>query len=333
MKVLLTGGAGYIGSHTAVNLISDGNKVLLYDNLSNSDASVINGIAAITGVKPTLIKGDVLDEIGLVNAIEKFKPDAVIHFAGLKSVKESSLKPLEYYSTNVGGIVTLLRAMLKTGVNNVVFSSSATVYDSRQKMPVDENGIVGNAANPYGETKIICEKILADIWRRYSLNVTILRYFNPIGAHPSALIGENPVYPNNLAPYITEVALGKREYLGVFGNDYPTVDGTGVRDYIHVCDLAEGHSLALKNMDGLKVYNLGTGKGSSVLEVLRAFCNVEERDIPYRIMPRREGDVAELVACCDKAKKELGFAPVYNLTDMARSCLAYARKNFSGKIK
>ena len=197
-------------------MISDGNKVLLYDNLSNSDASVINGIAAITGVKPTLIKGDVLDEIGLVNAIEKFKPDAVIHFAGLKSVKESSLKPLEYYSTNVGGIITLLRAMLKTGVNNVVFSSSATVYDSRQKMPVDENGIVGNAANPYGETKIICEKILADIWRRYSLNVTILRYFNPIGAHPSALIGENPVYPNNLAPYITEVSLSAKESIWVF---------------------------------------------------------------------------------------------------------------------
>ena len=329
MRVFLTGGTGYIGSHTAVELLRSGHEVLLYDNLSNSDISVVDGIYRICGIKPSFVKGDVTDEKSLTEAMRTFKPHAVIHFAGLKSVKRSVSEPLSYYRVNVGGITVLLGVMAKLGVNNLIFSSSATVYDARQNMPVGEDGIVGNAANPYGETKIICEQLIADVCKCSPLNATVLRYFNPIGAHPSGLIGEKPDYPDNLAPYVTDVVLGKREFVGVFGDDYPTVDGTGVRDYIHVCDLAQGHVLALNNMQGLKTYNLGTGVGSSVLQVIAAFSEAVGYSIPYKILPRRDGDVACLVALADKAKRELNFCPKYNLSDMALTCIKYARKVLS----
>jgi UDP-glucose 4-epimerase len=289
--------------------MSAGYHVVILDNLSNSKAEVTDGIARIAGTAPELVKGDIRDQAVLDQLFSRYQFDAVMHFAGLKSVGESVSSPLRYYDNNVHGSLKLFEAMHKHGVRTLVFSSSATVYGNPASLPIREDFPL-QATNPYGRTKLMIEEILRDLnvaephW-----NIAILRYFNPVGAHASGLIGELPNgIPNNLMPYITQVAAGLREYLSVFGNDYPTPDGTGVRDYIHVVDLAQGHLKALEKLErdgGLHTYNLGAGHGYSVLEILRAFNTVTGRDVPFRFAPRREGDVAMCFASCEKASKEL----------------------------
>ncbi|WBY64429.1 MAG: UDP-glucose 4-epimerase [Thermocaproicibacter melissae] len=329
MNILITGGTGYIGSHTCVELLNNGYDIVVMDNYSNSSPSVAGQITRITGKEFPVYECDMLDYDKFEKIFEENKIDAVIHFAGLKAVGESVAKPLEYYHNNITGTLNLLRLMKKYGVHRLVFSSSATVYGMNNKAPFTEDMPL-SCTNPYGYTKLMIEQILRDTCvADKSWKVALLRYFNPIGAHPSGLIGENPNgIPNNLMPYIMKVAVGKLPELGVFGNDYPTPDGTGVRDYIHVCDLAAGHVKALQkldSLDGARAFNLGTGKGSSVLEVVHAFERASGVKIPYKIKPRRPGDIATCYADCTRAKTELGWEAKYTLEDMCRDSWNFIR--------
>ena len=310
MSILVTGGAGYIGSHTAVELLEAGEKIVIVDNFVNSKPEVLDRIKKITGKDFKFYEVDILDEVNLEKVFKENDIDSVIHFAGLKAVGESVVKPLEYYYNNITGTLVLLKLMKKYNCKKIVFSSSATVYGDPEAVPITEDSKVGGTTNPYGTTKLFIERILQDVSKADSdFSVSLLRYFNPIGAHKSGLIGEDPNdIPNNLMPYITSVASGKLEILNVFGNDYPTKDGTGVRDYIHVVDLAKGHLKALDKIrkeTGVKIYNLGTGNGYSVLEIVETFKRVNSIDVKYRIAPRREGDIAVCFADPTKAKNEL----------------------------
>ena len=333
-RVLVTGGCGYIGSHTVVELQKNGFDVVIVDNLSNSKKAVLDRIQQITGTKPTFYKVDMTDKAALRGVFEKEKFSDVIHFAVLKAVGESVRKPLEYYRNNLDSTMNLLELMREFGVKNIVFSSSATVYGNPATVPITEDFPL-SCTNPYGQTKLMIEYILKDLYKAdASFNIALLRYFNPIGAHPSGLIGEDPNgIPNNLVPYITQVAVGKLERLNVFGNDYPTRDGTGVRDYIHVVDLAKGHLAALKKLSencGLVIYNLGTGNGYSVLEVLNAFSETVGRPLPYVIAPRRAGDIVECYADPTKAYKELGWKAELDLKRMAEDSWRWQKNNPDG---
>ena len=335
MKILVTGGAGYIGSHTCVELLENDYEVVILDNLYNSSEKAVNRIEKITNKKVTFYKTDLLNKEEMNAIFEKEKIDAVIHFAGLKAVGESVRKPLEYYQNNITGTLNLIDVMKKQYVKNIIFSSSATVYGNPASIPITEECPKGVCTNPYGWTKWMLEQILSDVYTSDpEWNVMLLRYFNPIGAHESGLIGEDPKgIPNNLLPYVAQVAIGKLECVGVFGNDYDTPDGTGVRDYIHVVDLAKGHVKALekiKEKAGLKVYNLGTGNGYSVLDVIHAFEKACGHTIPYQIKPRREGDIATCYSKCDKAKDELGWEAQYNLDDMVSSSWKWQTMNPNG---
>lgn len=332
MKVLVTGGAGYIGSHTCIELLNNGFEVVVVDNLSNSKEESLNRVRKITGKDLTFYKCDILDHDNLTKVFENHHIDTVIHFAGLKAVGESSKIPLEYYHNNVTGTLVLLDVMKKFNCKNMIFSSSATVYGEQEVAKIKESAELKEPSNPYGKTKLIIEYILKDLYKSdNSWNITLLRYFNPIGAHPSGLIGEDPNgIPNNLVPYITQVAIGKLPYLNIFGNDYNTPDGTGVRDYIHVCDLARGHVCAIKDNFGLKIYNLGTGIGYSVFDVLHAFNEVVGFEIPYKICDRRPGDLAIYYADNEKAYLEMGFKTELTLQDMARDSWNWQSKNPNG---
>ncbi len=328
MNILLTGGTGFIGSHTAVELITRGHKAVLYDNLCNSDAAVVDALEKITGKRPLLVVGDIRDTEKLQAVLIAEIIDVVIHFAGLKAVGESCVKPLEYYDNNVGGTVSLLKAMHAAGLTRIIFSSSSTVYGTPQYLPLTEEHPVGGVTNPYGRTKLFIEDILKDVCAaRPDFTAVCLRYFNPIGAHASGLIGENPNgIPNNLLPYVARVASGRLARVGVFGNDYPTKDGTGVRDYIHVVDLARGHALACDKIESLKGWeavNLGTGTGYSVLEIIHAFEKACGHPIPYEIKPRRAGDIAANWADAAKAKALLGWQAQLSLDDMCRDAWHY----------
>ncbi len=312
MNILLTGGAGYIGSHTLIELDKAGHSVVVVDNFYNSQPEAIRRVEKIIGHKVTLIEADIRDREAMNKVFTEHKIDAVINFAGLKAVGESVAKPLMYYETNMNGVFVLLDVMRQHGCKNIIFSSSATVYGDPAIIPITEECPKGHCTNPYGQTKSMLEEVLMDVQKADSeWNVVLLRYFNPIGAHQSGMIGENPNgIPNNLMPYITQTAVGIRKELGIFGNDYDTPDGTGVRDYIHVCDLASGHVAALKAIErncGLGIYNLGTGHGYSVLDVVNAFMKVNGVKVPYVIKPRRPGDIATCYCNPAKAKAELGF--------------------------
>ena len=316
--VLVTGGLGFIGSETVIELIESGYEPIVLDNLYNSKIAVLDRIEEITHVRPKFYEVDCTKYAETVRVFEENHIDAVIHFAGYKAVGESTVKPIEYYQNNLGSALNVLAIMKEKGVHNFIFSSSATVYGVPERVPLYETDPVGSATNPYGETKIMIERILEDTAKAdKDLNVCLLRYFNPIGGHPSGLLGEDPNgLPNNLMPYVTQVAIGKLPFLRVFGNDYKTVDGTGVRDYIHVVDLAKGHVAALKRLEsnpGLVVYNLGTGKGTSVLELVHAFEEANGIKIPYQIMPRRPGDIDENFANVDKAWKELALLESFSV--------------------
>lgn len=334
MKVLLTGGAGYIGSHTCVQLIENGYDVVIADNYDNSSPKVLDRIEMITGVKVKVYDIDVSDNLKVdeMFSIEGF--DSVIHFAGLKAVGESTQIPLKYYRNNIDTTLTLLEVMKKYDVNNFVFSSSATVYGIPKTVPLVEN-MPTSCTNPYGWTKLFNEQILTDASKANTdLSVVLLRYFNPVGAHESGLIGENPNgIPNNLMPYITQVAVGKLPKLGVFGNDYDTKDGTGVRDYIHVVDLANGHLKALdyaKNHKGVEIFNLGTGTGYSVLDMVKSFSEINNIDIPYEIKDRRPGDIAKCYADPKKANEILGWKAERTLTDMCKDSWNWQKQNPQG---
>lgn len=335
MKILVTGGAGYIGSHTCVELLNEGYEVVIVDNLYNSNQKAVDRIEQITQKKVTFYQNDILDREALDQIFAKENVDAVIHFAGLKAVGESVRKPIEYYTNNIQGTLILTDVMRKHNVKNIIFSSSATVYGNPAMIPITEECPKGVCTNPYGWTKWMLEQILTDIHTADpEWNVMLLRYFNPIGAHESGLIGEDPKgVPNNLLPYVAQVAIGKLECVGVFGDDYDTPDGTGVRDYIHVVDLAKGHVKALnkiKEKAGVKVYNLGTGNGYSVLDVIHAFEKACGHEIPYQIKPRREGDIATCYSKCDLAKEELGWQAQYNLDDMCASSWKWQTMNPNG---
>jgi UDP-glucose 4-epimerase len=341
MNILVTGGAGYIGTHTVIALNENGENTIVLDNLSNSSEKALDRVAKILGKKIPFYRADIRDREALEKIFSENSIDCVIHFAGLKAVGESVIKPWEYYDNNITGTLTLVDVMRRHGVKNMIFSSSATVYGDPAEIPITENCPKGKCTNPYGETKSMLEDILtalhtADVKTNdpNPWNIVLLRYFNPIGAHKSGLIGENPNgIPNNLMPYITQVAVGKRECLSVFGNDYPTPDGTGVRDYIHVVDLAEGHVKALRAIRdkcGVAVYNLGTGTGYSVLDVVKAFEKASGVKIPYRIAPRRAGDIAECYSSPVKAEKELGWKAKYNLYDMCLSSWNWQKNNPEG---
>lgn len=334
-NVLVTGGTGFIGSETVIKLIEQGYTPIIVDNLSNSKIAVLDRIKVITGVKPDFHKLDCCNYEDFKKVFESYKIDAVIHFAGLKAVGESVEKPIEYYSNNINSTMTLLRLMREFGVHNLVFSSSATVYGIPKRVPLVETDEVSSATNPYGETKLMIERIIEDVCKADPmLNAALLRYFNPIGAHPSGLLGEDPNgIPNNLMPYVTQVAIGKRDHLRVWGNTYPTVDGTGVRDYIHVVDLAEGHVATLKKLDtnpGLVIYNLGTGKGTSVLELVDAFEKANGVKIPYTIYGVREGDIATNYADCSKANNELGWKAKLTIVDACKDAYNFQKKNPNG---
>lgn len=335
MNILVAGGAGYIGSHTCVELIEAGHNVICADNLMNSKYEAIRRVEKITGKSIKFYKVDLTDYNASRIVFEENKIDGVIHFAGLKCVPESISVPLKYYQNNIDSVFTVINLMKEFNVKNFVFSSSATVYGDPKELPLTEESEVGGTTNPYGTTKYFIERILMDVCKADpTLNVAILRYFNPVGAHPSGLIGEDPNgIPNNLVPYVTQVAIGKRPHLNVNGNDYDTPDGTGIRDYIHIVDLAYGHVLALNKLTtncGLVVYNLGTGRGNSVLEVVSAFDKAVGRPIPYVIAPRRPGDIAACYADPTKASKELGFVAKYNIDDMARDAWNWQKKNPNG---
>lgn len=329
--ILVTGGAGYIGSHTVVELQQNGHDLVIFDNLSNSSPLVLDRIAGITGQRPAFVEGDIRDATALAEVFAQYPIDAVIHFAGLKAVGESVAQPLRYYDNNVTGSLRLFEAMRAAGVGTLVFSSSATVYGDPASVPIREDFPL-TATNPYGRSKLIIEDMLRDIaaadpqWR-----VALLRYFNPVGAHPSGMIGEDPRgIPNNLMPFVAQVAVGRREELSVFGNDYPTVDGTGVRDYIHVVDLARGHLAALdaiQAQSGVLTVNLGTGRGYSVLEVVAAFEKASGRSVPYRIAPRRPGDVAACYADPAFARQTLGWSAEYGIDAMCRDAWRWQSGN------
>ena len=336
-KILVTGGAGFIGSHTVVELQEAGKDVVVLDNLSNSSEKSLERVEAITGKKVPFYKADILDRDALEEIFSKEDIYAVIHFAGLKAVGESVQKPWEYYENNIAGTLTLTDVMRKHGCKNIIFSSSATVYGNPAFIPITEECPKGQCTNPYGWTKSMLEQILSDIQKADNeWNVILLRYFNPIGAHKSGLIGENPSgIPNNLMPYITQVAVGKRDHLNVFGNDYDTHDGTGVRDYIHVVDLAQGHVKALKKIEenaGLKIYNLGTGHGYSVLDIVKNFEEATGVKIPYEIQGRRPGDIATCYADADLAKKELGWEAKYGIREMCEDSWRWQKNNPEGFI-
>ncbi|MGV1719197.1 UDP-glucose 4-epimerase GalE [Vibrio furnissii] len=321
MEILITGGMGYIGSHTCVQMIAAGMTPIMVDNLCNAKAEVLNRIEALTGVRPAFYQGDIRDEAFLDSVFAQHHVQAVIHFAGLKAVGESVSKPIEYYDNNVNGTLVLVRSMRKAGVKSLVFSSSATVYGDPQTVPITEISPTGATTNPYGRSKYMVEQCLSDlVVAEPEWSITLLRYFNPVGAHPSGTMGEDPQgIPNNLMPFIAQVAVGRREKLAVFGNDYPTPDGTGVRDYVHVMDLADGHIAALQAVGekaGLHIYNLGTGKGSSVLDMVHAFSDACGKPIAYDICPRRPGDIAECWASTEKAQRELGWQAKRSLADM-----------------
>lgn len=335
MNVLLAGGAGYIGSHTCVELINAGHDVIIADNFSNSCPEAVARVEEITGRKIPLYEADVCDKTAVEKIFSENKIDAVIHFAGLKAVGESCEKPIEYYRNNIDSTLTLLESMKKHGVNNFIFSSSATVYGTPETVPLVETMPTGSPTNPYGWTKLMMEQILTDTANANSdMSIVILRYFNPIGAHESGRIGEDPNgIPNNLMPYITQVAAGRLESLGVFGNDYPTHDGTGVRDYIHVVDLAKGHVKAIDysaEHKGTEIFNLGTGTGYSVLDIVKAFSKINNIEIPYVIKPRRSGDIAECYADASKAAKILGWSAEKTLEDMCRDSWNWQSKNVNG---
>ena len=333
MKVLLTGGAGYIGTHTIVEMYAAGHEVVVVDNFSNSSPRVMERVEKITGRKTPLYEADVADEAALDRIFSEHKIDAVVHFAGLKAVGESVRMPLEYYTNNMCSTFSLLRAMKRAGVNKIIFSSSATVYGVPESCPISENSPTGNCSNPYGWTKFMLEHVLKDYaFANPEMQVVLLRYFNPVGAHKSGLIGESPNgIPNNLMPYISQVAVGKLKELAVYGNDYPTHDGTGVRDYIHVVDLARGHVAALGyNKGDVGIFNLGTGTGYSVLDMVNAFSRVNGVPVAYRIAPRRPGDVAACFASPDKAKAELGWQATHTLEDMVRDSWRFQSQNPNG---
>ena len=340
MKILVTGGAGYIGSHTLTELLQAGHEAVCLDNLSNSSPRALERVEAVTGKKVPFYRADVRDRAALERVFRAHRFGCVIHFAGLKAVGESVAKPWEYYENNIGGTLTLTDVMRRSGCKRIIFSSSATVYGDPAEIPITEDCPKGRCTNPYGWTKWMQEEILRDLhtadvkngdpdpWR-----VVILRYFNPIGAHPSGLLGEDPNgVPNNLMPYITQVAVGKLEKLHVFGNDYDTPDGTGVRDYIHVMDLARGHAAALKALEtgGVEVFNLGTGRGYSVLEVVAAFEAASGVKIPYVLDPRRPGDIAACWADPGKAERVLGWRAERDIADMCRDSWNWQKKNPNG---
>lgn len=336
MNILVTGGTGYIGSHTLVELINSGHNPVVVDNLCNSSVQSLQRVKQIVGVDEIpFYQLDIRDREGLSRVFEENEIDACIHFAGLKAVGESMAKPWEYYQNNICGTLTLLDVMRTHGCQNIIFSSSATVYGTPKQNPITEDFLKSVCANPYGWTKSMLEQILMDMQNADpKWNVVLLRYFNPIGAHPTGLIGENPNgIPNNLMPYITQVAIGKREKLGVFGNDYETPDGTGVRDYIHVVDLAVGHVKALTAIEkhcGLAIYNLGTGRGYSVLEVIKAFETATGLQIPYVIQPRRPGDIAIYYSDPSKAERELGWKAQYGIEEMCRDSWNWQKNNPDG---
>ena len=335
MRILVTGGAGYIGSHTCIELLAEGHDVVVVDNLYNSSEKAIERVEEISGKKVTFYKEDLLNKEGLNRIYDQEKVDAVIHFAGLKAVGESVQKPLEYYHNNMTGTFYLCDVMRNHGVKNIIFSSSATVYGDPAFVPITEECPKGKITNPYGQTKGMLEQVLTDLHTADpEWNVVLLRYFNPIGAHPSGLIGEDPKgIPNNLVPYVAQVAVGKLKCVGVFGNDYDTPDGTGVRDYIHVVDLAKGHVKALKKIEGhqgVSIYNLGTGKGYSVLDVIHAFSKACGKEIPYEIKPRRAGDIATCYADSTKAYQELGWKAEYGIEEMCRDSWNWQSKNPDG---
>ena len=333
MKILVTGGTGYIGSHTAVELLNNDYEVVIIDNLSNSKREVVDKIKKITGKDVIFYEGDVCDKKLLEEIFNDNKIDAVIHFAGYKAVGESVKKPLMYYRNNIDSTLTLCEVMNEHNVKNIVFSSSATVYGTPKSLPIKENFDVTHATNPYGETKIMIERILNDLYvSDNTWNIALLRYFNPIGAHKSGLIGENPNdIPNNLMPYIVKVANKELKELSVFGNDYDTIDGTGVRDYIHVVDLAIGHIKALEKLNkegkGLFIYNLATGTGYSVLDIINTFEKVNNVKVNYKIVNRRPGDIAACYSDPTKAKEELGFVATKTLEDMCRDLWNYEKNN------
>ena len=335
MRILVTGGAGYIGSHTCVELLNEGHEVIVMDNLSNSSSKALDRIEEITGKPVIFYKADMLDRVAVRGIFEKESIDAVIHFAGLKAVGESVSKPIEYYTNNISGTLILCDEMRRHGVKDIIFSSSATVYGSPAEIPISENCPKGNPTNPYGQTKSMLEQILTDIHTSDpEWNVILLRYFNPIGAHKSGLIGEDPKgIPNNLLPYIARVAIGRLPEINVFGDDYDTPDGTGVRDYIHVVDLARGHVKALAKLadkEGVSIYNLGTGRGYSVLEVIHAYEKACGKKLPYTIRPRRPGDIATCYSTSEKARKELGWTAEYGIDEMCADSWNWQSKNPEG---
>lgn len=334
MKVLVTGGAGYIGTHTCIELLENGHEVIIVDNFSNSSFVAIKRVEEIVNTKINYYEEDLLNIDGIREIFKNEEIDAVIHFAAYKAVGESVSKPLEYYENNIVGTLNLCKVMQEFNVKNIIFSSSATVYGSPDFVPIPETASL-STTNPYGATKLMVEQILQDLYvADHEWNVVLLRYFNPIGAHQSGLIGEDPKgIPNNLIPYITQVAVGKLDKVSVFGNDYDTKDGTGVRDYIHVCDLASGHVAALKKLvpnSGVSIYNLGTGHGYSVIEMIEAFANASGKEISYRIRERRPGDIATCYADASKAKKEINWEAKYNLKDMCRDSWNWQSKNPNG---
>ena len=333
MAILLPGGAGYIGSHTAIELLNAGKEIIIIDNFSNSKKEVLEKVKEITGKDFKYYEIDYQDRELLEKVFEENKIEAVINFAGFKAVGESVKKPIEYYINNVSGALVLLDTMKKYGVKKFIFSSSATVYGNPEVIPITEDSKTGGTTNPYGTTKLHIEQILKDVYKSDdSWDICILRYFNPVGAHESGLIGEEPQgIPNNLMPYVVRVAKGILKELSVFGNDYDTKDGTGVRDYIHVVDLAKGHVKALEKLDkegkGLYIYNLGTGTGYSVLDMVNAFEKATQRKVPYKIAPRRDGDIAVCYADPEKARKELGWEATKTLEDMCKDSWKYIENN------
>lgn len=335
MRILVTGGAGYIGSHTCVELLNAGYEVVVVDNLYNSNEKALARVEEITGKKVTFYKDDICDKAAMDALFDKEQIDAVIHFAGLKAVGESVAKPLEYYQNNIAGTLTLCDSMRNHGVKNIIFSSSATVYGDPAMIPITEECPKGICTNPYGWTKWMLEQILTDIQKADpEWNVILLRYFNPIGAHPSGKIGEDPKgIPNNLVPYVAQVAIGKRDCLGVFGDDYDTPDGTGIRDYIHVVDLAVAHVKAIQKLadkEGVSVYNIGTGNGYSVLDVVHAFEKACGHAIKYEIKPRRAGDIARCYCAPAKAAKELGWTAQYGIDKMCAHSWNWQSQNPNG---
>ncbi|ENH7113416.1 UDP-glucose 4-epimerase GalE [Vibrio fluvialis] len=334
MNVLVTGGMGYIGSHTCIQMIAAGMTPVILDNLYNSKSTVLARIEKVSGVRPQFIEGDIRDKALLIDVMQRHQIQSVIHFAGLKAVGESVQKPLEYYDNNVNGTLVLVDAMREAGVKSLVFSSSATVYGDPTSVPITED-FPTSATNPYGRSKLMVEECLTDFQKANpDWSITLLRYFNPVGSHPSGELGEDPQgIPNNLMPFISQVAVGRREFLSVFGSDYPTKDGTGVRDYIHVMDLADGHIAALQKVGekaGLHVYNLGTGNGYSVLEMVKAFEAASDKAVPYQLVERRPGDIAECWADPAKAQQELGWKATRTLEEMTQDTWRWQSNNPQG---